>query len=206
MGLGRGTALPAGLTRPGAVQAIEPATTPETIRCRCREVTPHKHARRLNRPAAHHHRRAGALGGISRARAVHPPSSCALALARLEAGIIAWVSRGPAARLETHHGRLGRPLAGVGVEFRIDRDPALPQSVTLLPRGGAGAHRPRLLARQSNDGVGARLEVGPPQRMTGTRPTSSPPSSAAQRDDRGQLTSKKRRSASRTISEGVVSS
>ena len=44
------------------------------------------------------------------------------------------VSRGPIARLEDDHRRLGRPPDRVRVEPRIDRDPALPQPITLLPR------------------------------------------------------------------------
>ncbi len=62
-------------------------------------------------------------------------------------------SCGPVARFEDDHRRLGRPQAGIGVDLRIDRDPALPQPITLLPRGRARANRPRMLARQSNDGV-----------------------------------------------------
>ena len=75
------------------------------------------------------------------------------------------VSSGPVARFEDDHGSLGRPPPGVGVELRIDRDPALPQPITLLPRGLARAHRVRMLAGQSNDGVGMGFEVEPPRGM-----------------------------------------
>lgn len=51
------------------------------------------------------------------------------------------VSSGPVARFENDHGSLGRPPPGVGVELWIDRDPALPQPITLLPRGRARTHR-----------------------------------------------------------------
>jgi hypothetical protein len=36
------------------------------------------------------------------------------------------MSSGPVARFEDDHGSVGRPLAGVRVELRIDRHPALP--------------------------------------------------------------------------------
>src|SRR5207237_6230706 len=75
------------------------------------------------------------------------------------------VSSGPAARFEDDHRRLGRPPDRIRVEPRIDRDPALPQPITLLPRRRACAHQARLLVRQSNDGVRVRLEVAPPRGM-----------------------------------------
>jgi hypothetical protein len=75
------------------------------------------------------------------------------------------VSSGPVARFEDDHGRLGRPSAGIGVELRIDRDPALPWPITLLPRRRACPHRARMLACQSDDGVWVRLEVEPPRGM-----------------------------------------
>jgi len=76
----------------------------------------------------------------------------------------AWtdVKRSPA-RFEDDHGRLGRPPAGIAVELRFDRDPALPESITLLPRDGERAHGARLLARQANDGVPVCLQVEPPR-------------------------------------------
>ena len=83
-------------------------------------------------------------------------------------GMEATSSRGvkrPVARFEDDHGRLGRPPAGKRVEPRINRDPALPQPITLLPRGTAGANRARKLVRQSNHGIRVRLEVEPPRGM-----------------------------------------
>ena len=50
-------------------------------------------------------------------------------------------------RFEDDHRRLGRPPDRIRVEPRIDRDPALPQPITLLPRRTACAHRARLLVR-----------------------------------------------------------
>ena len=75
------------------------------------------------------------------------------------------VSSGPAPRFEDDHRRLGRPSDRVRVEPRIDRDPALPQPLTLLARRRACAHQARLLVRQPNDGVRVRLEVAPPRGM-----------------------------------------
>ena len=51
------------------------------------------------------------------------------------------------------------------VVVRVDRDPALPQPIALLPRGRAGAHRALMPARQSNDDVRVRLEIEPPRGM-----------------------------------------
>ena len=50
-------------------------------------------------------------------------------------------------------------------KLRIDRDPALPQPITLLPRARASAHRARMLARQPNNGIRMRLEIEPPRGM-----------------------------------------
>src|SRR5688572_19369740 len=69
------------------------------------------------------------------------------------------------ARFEDDHRRLGRPALRIRVEPRVDRDPALPQPITLLPRRTACTHQARLLVRQSSDGVRVRLEVAPPRGM-----------------------------------------
>src|SRR5664280_1307190 len=76
------------------------------------------------------------------------------------------VSRGPVARFEDDYGRLGRSQTAMRVELWIDRDPALPQPITLRLSGRACAHRARMLVGQSNNGVGVRLEVEPPRGMT----------------------------------------
>jgi len=47
----------------------------------------------------------------------------------------------------------------------IDRDPALPQPIALLPGAAAYAHRTRLLIRQPHDRVRVRLEIEPPRGM-----------------------------------------
>src|SRR5438309_9915208 len=73
------------------------------------------------------------------------------------------VSGSPVARFDDNHGRLGRPRSGERVDPRIDRDPALPKPITLVPRGQACTHRARMLVRQSNDGVRVRFEVEPPR-------------------------------------------
>ena len=73
--------------------------------------------------------------------------------------------RGFSPGFEDDDRRLGRAPAGVRVEVSIDRAPALPQPVALLPRRRAGAHRARVLARQPDDGVRMRLEVEPPGGM-----------------------------------------
>ena len=73
---------------------------------------------------------------------------------------------GPVARFEHDHRRLGRPPGGMAVELRFDRDPALPQSITLLPGDRARARTGRcLLARQANDGIRVCLEIEPPRGM-----------------------------------------
>src|SRR5918998_2507194 len=75
------------------------------------------------------------------------------------------MSGGPVARFEDDHGCLCRPPARIRVEVRIDGDPALPQPITLLPRGEACAHRARMLTCQTNDGLRVRLEGEPPRGM-----------------------------------------
>lgn len=75
------------------------------------------------------------------------------------------VSSGPVARFEYDHGSLGRPPPGESVELWIDRDPALPQPITLLASSRAPTHLVRMLAGQPNDGFGMRLEVEPPRRV-----------------------------------------
>jgi hypothetical protein len=64
------------------------------------------------------------------------------------------VSGGPVARFEDDHGSLGRPSAGVRVDLRIDRDPALPQQITLPPKRGErapGADAGRPVERRRRD-------------------------------------------------------
>jgi hypothetical protein len=52
------------------------------------------------------------------------------------------VSSSPVAQFEDDHGRLGRPQAGVRVDLRIDRDPALPEPIShRRPRPGARTGR-----------------------------------------------------------------
>src|SRR3954465_5865603 len=62
-------------------------------------------------------------------------------------------------RLENDYGCLRRPLAGIGIETWIDRDPASPQAVALLLLRPARVHRARMLVGEANDGVGMCLEV-----------------------------------------------
>ena len=75
------------------------------------------------------------------------------------------VSGGHVARFEDDHRRLSRPLARIPVEPWIDRDPALPQPITLVSRGRASAYRARKLVGQSNHGVWVGLQVEPPRRL-----------------------------------------
>jgi hypothetical protein len=109
----------------------------------------------------------GSRGQFCRRAALgRPRSSCPLNddfVSRAGADVIAPCVERPVARFVDDHGRLGRPPARIRVELRIDRDPALPQPVTLLPCPSACAHQARLLVRQSNDGVRVRLEVEPPR-------------------------------------------
>ncbi len=63
------------------------------------------------------------------------------------------VSGGHVARFQDDHRRLSRSLARIPVEPWIDRDPALPQPITLVSRGRARAYRARKLVGQSNHGV-----------------------------------------------------
>jgi hypothetical protein len=65
-------------------------------------------------------------------------------------------------RLQDHDGGLGESGRGVGVVVRIDRCPAIPQTVPLFPDGSACADRTRVLVRQPNDSVWVRFEVEPP--------------------------------------------
>jgi hypothetical protein len=81
--------------------------------------------------------------------------------------MIAWVSRGPPPGSRTSTGL----SVTVGRRRRRVSDRPRPSAATVghaPPPGEAGAYRPRLVARQSNDndGVGVRLEVVPPRRMT----------------------------------------
>src|SRR5688500_946998 len=71
----------------------------------------------------------------------------------------------PLPRFEDDHRRLGGPPDRIRIDLRVDRDPTLPQPITLLPRGRACAHQAWLLVRQSNDGVRLRLEVEPSRGM-----------------------------------------
>src|SRR5205823_3075011 len=52
---------------------------------------------------------------------------------------------------------------GIAVEFRFDREPALPQSITLLSGDRERAYGTRVLARLANDGIRVRLEIEPPR-------------------------------------------
>jgi hypothetical protein len=73
------------------------------------------------------------------------------------------VSGGHVARFQDDHRRLSRPLARIPVEPWIDRDPALPQPITLVARGRARAYQARKLVGQSNHGVWVCLQVEPPR-------------------------------------------
>ena len=102
---------------------------------------------------------------LRRCRESRSGAAAIAAASPVQAGTSASTSGGCLAWFEDDDGRLDRPQTGIAIEPLVDFGPPLPQSITLGPRGREGVDGARRLARQTNDGIGVRLEVEPPGGM-----------------------------------------